>query len=170
MPLALQSAFGFLAFILIAWLLSENRRAFPWRIVVAGALLQIALAALLLKVPLTKAFFFELNDALLALEKATQQGTRFVFGFLGGGEQPFEERPGTSSFVLAFRALPLMLVLSALTSLLFYWRILPAIGRRCPRCSRGRWASAERSAFRPAPTFSSGWWKRRSSCDPISRT
>jgi len=127
--LALQSAFGFLAFLGIAWLLSENRRAFPWRIVAAGALLQIALAALLLKVPLAKAFFFELNDALLALEKATQEGTRFVFGFLGGGEQPFEERPGTSSFVLAFRALPLMLVLSALTSLFFYWRILPAIVR-----------------------------------------
>ena len=127
--LALQSAFGFLAFILIAWLLSENRRGFPWRVVVAGVLLQIALAVLLLKVPVFKAVFFELNDALLGLEKATQEGTRFVFGYLGGGEQPFEERPGTSSFVLAFRALPLMLVLSALTSLFFYWRILPAIVR-----------------------------------------
>ena len=127
--LALQSAFGFLAFILIAWLLSENRRGFPWRVVVAGVLLQIALAVLLLKVPVFKAVFFELNDALLGLEKATQEGTRFVFGYLGGGEQPFEERPGTSTFVLAFRALPLMLVLSALTSLFFYWRILPAIVR-----------------------------------------
>jgi CNT family concentrative nucleoside transporter len=127
--LALQSAFGFFAFLGIAWLLSENRRAFPWRIAVAGVLLQIALAALLLKVPVFKAVFFELNDALLGLEKATQEGTRFVFGYLGGGEQPFEERSGTSSFVLAFRALPLMLVLSALTSLLFYWRILPAIVR-----------------------------------------
>jgi CNT family concentrative nucleoside transporter len=95
--LALQSAFGFFAFLGIAWLLSENRRAFPWRIAVAGVLLQIALAALLLKVPVFKAVFFELNDALLGLEKATQEGTRFVFGYLGGGEQPFEERPGTSS-------------------------------------------------------------------------
>ena len=127
--LALQSAFGLLAFLAIAWLLSENRRAFPWRLVVSGTLLQIVLAVLLLKVPVFKALFLELNDALLALEKATQVGTRFVFGYLGGGEQPFEERPGTSSFVLAFRALPLMLVISALTSLLFYWRILPAIVR-----------------------------------------
>jgi CNT family concentrative nucleoside transporter len=127
--LALQSASGFLAFLAIAWLLSENRRAFPWRIVLTGTLLQIVLAALLLKVPVFKVLFLELNDALLALEKATQTGTRFVFGFLGGGEQPFEERPGTSSFVLAFRALPLMLVVSALTSLLFYWRILPAVVR-----------------------------------------
>jgi len=44
-------------------------------------------------------------------------------------EQPFAERPGTSSFVLAFRALPLILVVSALSSLLFYWRVLPAIVR-----------------------------------------
>jgi CNT family concentrative nucleoside transporter len=127
--LALQSAFGFFAFVAIAWLLSEERRAFPWRTVVAGTLLQLALAALLLKAPVFKAFFFELNDALLALETATQEGTRFVFGFLGGGEQPFETRPGTSSFVLAFRALPLILVVSALSSLLFYWRVLPLLVR-----------------------------------------
>jgi len=127
--LALQSAFGFISLFLIAWLLSENRRAVPWRIVIAGTLLQIALAALLLLVPLFRDGFLALNELLSALEKSTQEGTRFVFGFLGGGPQPFEERPGTSSFVLAFRALPLILVVSALSALLFYWRVLPAIVR-----------------------------------------
>ncbi len=127
--LALQSAFGFIAIVAIAWLISENRRAVPWRIVVSGALLQIVLAAALLKAPLFRELFLALNDLLTALDKATQEGTRFVFGFLGGGPQPFEERPGASSFVLAFRALPLLLVVSALTSLLFYWRVLPAIVR-----------------------------------------
>ncbi|HKU71410.1 MAG TPA: nucleoside transporter C-terminal domain-containing protein [Burkholderiales bacterium] len=129
MLLSVQSALGFLAFIGIAWLLSENRRAVPWRIVLSGALLQIVLAALLLKVPVFRELFLHLNDALSALERATQEGTRFVFGFLGGGPQPFVERPGTSSFVLAFRALPLILVVSALSSLLFYWRVLPAVVR-----------------------------------------
>jgi CNT family concentrative nucleoside transporter len=129
MLLALQSAFGFLALFGIAWLLSESRRTVPWRIVIAGTLLQIVLAALLLKAPPLRDLFLTLNDALTALERATQEGTRFVFGFLGGGPQPFEERPGTSSFVLAFRALPLLLVVSALSALLFYWRILPAIVR-----------------------------------------
>ena len=129
MVLALQSAFGFFALIAIAWVVSEDRRAFPWRIVISGVLLQFALAALLLKVPLARDFFLVLNDALGALERATQEGTRFVFGFLGGGPVPFEERPGTSSFALAFRALPLILVVSALSSLLFYWRVLPAIVR-----------------------------------------
>jgi len=127
--LALQSAFGFVAFVLIAWLLSEDRRALPWRIVVSGALLQIVLAAALLKLPLFRDMFLALNDLLSALERATQEGTRFVFGFLGGGPQPFAEQPGASSFVLAFRALPLILVVSALSALLFHWRVLPAIVR-----------------------------------------
>src|SRR5512147_2624995 len=108
MLLSLQSAFGFFAIFAIAWLVSENRRAPPWRIVISGALLQIVLAAALLKAPLIRDLFLVLNDALSALERATQEGTRFVFGFLGGGPQPFAERPGTSSFVLAFRALPLI--------------------------------------------------------------
>ena len=129
MLLALQSAFGFFALIGIAWLLSEDRRAMPWRIVIAGGLFQVVLAALLLMVPAFQGFFLALNDALLGLERATQEGTRFVFGFLGGGEPPFEERPGASSFVLAFRALPLMLVVSALSAVLFYWGILPAVVR-----------------------------------------
>ncbi|MGH8642101.1 MAG: NupC/NupG family nucleoside CNT transporter, partial [Burkholderiales bacterium] len=127
--LALQSAFGFIAICVIAWLLSEDRRAVPWRIVVAGGLLQLILAALLLWVPLFRNVFLGLNDLLSALEQATQEGTRFVFGFLGGGPTPFEERPGSSSFVLAFRALPLILVVSALSALLFYWRVLPAVVR-----------------------------------------
>jgi CNT family concentrative nucleoside transporter len=127
--LALQSALGFLALCLIAWLLSEDRRAVPWRIVVSGAILQIVLAAALLKLPLFRDVFLALNDLLSALERATQEGTRFVFGFLGGGPQPYVERPGASSFVLAFRALPLILVVSALSSLLFYWRVLPVVVR-----------------------------------------
>ena len=129
MLLVLQSAFGFFALIGIAWLLSEDRRGFPWRIVVSGIALQFLLAALLLNAPPVKSFFLVLNDGLLALEQATQTGTRFVFGYLGGGDPPFQELPETSSFILAFRALPLILVVSALSSLLFYWRVLPAIVR-----------------------------------------
>ncbi|MEQ1773107.1 MAG: nucleoside transporter C-terminal domain-containing protein [Burkholderiales bacterium] len=129
MGAALQSACGLIALLALAWALSENRRAVPWRIVISGVLLMVVIAALLLKVPLFKQFFFSLNDGLMALEKATQAGTSFVFGYLGGGALPFAEQPQTSSFVLAFRALPLILVVSALSSLLFYWRVLPFIVR-----------------------------------------
>jgi CNT family concentrative nucleoside transporter len=123
----IQSVFGLLSLLFLAWLLSENRRAVPWRIVLSGVLLQIILAALLLKTPPLKQFFLALNDALLALERATQAGTAFVFGYLGGAPLPFAESHAGASFVLAFRALPLVLVVSALSALLFYWRVLPFI-------------------------------------------
>jgi concentrative nucleoside transporter, CNT family len=130
---ALQSAFGFAAILALAWLVSENRRVVAWRTVVAGIVLQIVLAAALLKLAVFKQFFLALNDTLLALEKATQAGTAFVFGYLGGAALPFAESGPGSSFVLAFRALPLVLVISALSSLLFYWRILPWVVRGISR-------------------------------------
>jgi CNT family concentrative nucleoside transporter len=82
-----------------------------------------------LKVPLVKHAFLKLNDALLLLERATQAGTSLVFGYLGGGNTPFVVSDVNSNFVLAFRALPLVLVMSALSALLFYWRVLPALVR-----------------------------------------
>ena len=126
MPAA-QSAFGLIAFLLIAWSMSERRRAVRWRIVLAGLALQIAMAVALLKLPLFKQMFLALNDAMLALETATRAGTSFVFGYLGGGALPFAESHPGASFVLAFRALPLILVISALSALLFHWRILPLV-------------------------------------------
>jgi len=133
LPLALQSACGFVAILSLAWLFSENRRVVAWRTVVAGIALQVVLAAALLKLTIFKHFFLALNETLLALEKATQAGTAFVFGYLGGALPPFAETGGGSSFVLAFRALPLILVISALSSLLFYWRVMPVIVRAISR-------------------------------------
>lgn len=127
--MVLQSAFGLVALLAIAWLMSESRRAVPWRIVVSGIILQLLLAALLLKAPPVKHFFLALNELLLALERATQAGTAFVFGYLGGAPLPFADSHAGTSFVLAFRALPLILVVSALSALLFYWRVLPFIVR-----------------------------------------
>ena len=113
----------------LAWLLSEARRRVPWHAVVAGLGLQLVLTLLFLKVDFLKKAFLGLNDVLLGLEQATQAGTSFVFGYLGGGKPPFAETDSASSFILAFRALPLVLVISALSALLFYWRVLPALVR-----------------------------------------
>jgi CNT family concentrative nucleoside transporter len=122
-----RSALGFLFLHALAWALSENRRSVAWRPVVAGMLLTLALGVLLLKAPLVRDAFMALNDALAALERATREGTAFVFGFLGGGPLPYSESYPGASFVLAFRALPLVVVVSALSALLFYWRVLPWI-------------------------------------------
>jgi CNT family concentrative nucleoside transporter len=91
--------------------------------------LTLVLAAVLLKAPLVADAFLVINRAVDALERATEAGTSFVFGYLGGAPLPFEQKPATSSFVLAFRALPLVIVISALSSLLFYWRVLPWVVR-----------------------------------------
>src|SRR5688572_28921853 len=106
----------------LAWAASENRRAIPWRAVAAGLALLFLLAVIFLKVPLVKDAFMRLNDVLLVLERATQAGTSLVFGYLGGGPAPFPVSDEASNLVLAFRALPLVLVISALSALLFYWR------------------------------------------------
>jgi CNT family concentrative nucleoside transporter len=126
-PPLLQGILGVVVLLAFAWALSEDRRRFPWRIVVAGLALALVLAAALLKLPAFKAVFIALNQLLGALERATQAGTAFVFGYLGGGPLPFAETAPGTSFVLAFRALPLVLVVSALSSLLFYWRVLPLV-------------------------------------------
>jgi CNT family concentrative nucleoside transporter len=112
MPPFLQSALGVLAFIALAWAVSERRRAFPWRTVLAGLGLQLALAVTLLKLPGVQSWVLGLNEALLVLKRAAESGTRFVFGYLGGGPLPFAETAAGASFVLAFRALPLILVVS----------------------------------------------------------
>jgi CNT family concentrative nucleoside transporter len=120
---------GMAGLVALAWLASENRRAVPWRAVGTGLALLIALAVVFLKVPLVKEAFLKLNDVLLILERATQAGTSLVFGFLGGANPPYAVSDPASNFVLAFRALPIVLVMSALSALLFYWRVLPAIVR-----------------------------------------
>jgi CNT family concentrative nucleoside transporter len=125
-PIA-RTALGFLLLHAIAWGLSEDRRSVAWRPVAAGMVLTLGLGVVLLKAPFVQQAFLALNDLLGALEKATRDGTSFVFGFLGGAPLPYPESYPGASFVLAFRALPLVVVVSALSALLFYWRVLPWI-------------------------------------------
>jgi concentrative nucleoside transporter, CNT family len=128
--LQLQSAFGFIVLVFIAWALSENRRAaFSWRLILSALGLQIAVALLLLEVPLARAVLYSLNGAVDALSSATQAGTSFVFGYVGGGAAPFEVTKAQNLGSLAFQALPLVLVMSALSALLWHWRVLPVIVR-----------------------------------------
>jgi CNT family concentrative nucleoside transporter len=125
----LQSAFGLFVLVFLAWLASTDRRRVPWRMLLGGVALQFAIAGLMLKMPVFSGLFMALNKVVLAMEEATRAGTGFVFGYLGGGPVPFPEpRPG-SAFILAFQALPLVIVIGALTSLLFYWRVLPWVVR-----------------------------------------
>ena len=123
----MQAIPGYLVLLTLAAALSEDRRRIPWRAVLGGLALQWLLATLLLRVPATQSIVLLLNDAAAALQRATDEGTGFLFGYLGGGPLPFlEARPG-AAFILAFKLLPLVLVISALGALLFHWRVLQAV-------------------------------------------
>ncbi|RQD64573.1 MAG: nucleoside:proton symporter [Desulfonatronovibrio sp. MSAO_Bac4] len=127
--LTLQSALGLPAFILISLALSENRRAVSARLIATGIGLQLALALILLKIPFFTDFFLILNKAVEALESGTRAGTTFVFGYLGGGDLPFEEPYGGASYIFAFRALPVIIVTGSLTTLLYHWKVIPVLVR-----------------------------------------
>lgn len=100
-----------------------------WRSVTVGIALQFVLALALLKVPPVQNSLAVLNDAVSGLTEATKAGTSFVFGYLGGGDLPFAATGPGSSFVFALQALPLILIISALSALLFHWHIIQPVVR-----------------------------------------
>ena len=124
-----QSALGLIVLLFLAWALGEERRLSAWRIAVTGAVLQLVLAASMLYLPALTDAVAAANRLVAMLDAATKAGTSLVFGYLGGGPLPFEEGFPGASFVLAFRALPVILVVSALAALLTHWRILPFVIR-----------------------------------------
>ena len=126
---AAQALFGLAAMVALGWAMSENRRAMPWRIIATGLAIQFALALILLRLDGARDAFLALNHVVEALQSATIAGTSFVFGYLGGGDLPFKPSSPGGAFVLALQALPLVLLMSALSALLYHWRVLPAVVR-----------------------------------------
>ncbi len=118
---------GYAALLAVAWLAGEDRRAIRIRPVAAGIVLQVALALLLFRVPAAARLLRLLDAGADALQRATDAGSGFVFGYLGGAPLPFTESPPGSAFILAFRAMPLVIVISALAALLFHWGILQRV-------------------------------------------
>ena len=127
--LALQSAVGIVGLLALTWALSEDRRAVSLKRIALGLAVTIVLALLLLKVPPIRAAFAAINGVVDAIAAATRAGTSLVFGYLGGAPLPFDPKFPGAAFVLATQALPIVLVMSVLTTLLFYWHILPPVVR-----------------------------------------
>ena len=122
-----QSLIGIAIILLIAIGVSEDRSRIDYKSLGKGLLFQFVLALALLKVPFIQNFLGSLNQSVLELQKATQAGTSLVFGYLGGGPLPFEEKSPGMSFILGLQALPMILIFSALSALLYYWRVLPLV-------------------------------------------
>ena len=163
----IQALLGLLVFTGIAWLISENRRSVRPVVALTGVIVQLCIAGIFLYVPVFKKIFLLLNNAVLALEAATRAGTSFVFGYVGGATPPFLLQDPGANFILAFQALPLVLVIGALSALLFYWKILPCVVKGFSFVLRNTLNIGARSASGPRQRSSSAWWKRRSSSNPI---
>lgn len=120
-----QGLIGIFCFLAIAWIFSENRRNVDVPNILKGLFLQGALAVLLTQFQAVRTVFMSLEHAVEALKTATLEGTKFVFGYLGGGCLPFDASGKAGTFIFAFQALPTIMVVSALSMLLFHWRVLP---------------------------------------------
>lgn len=124
---ALQALLGLLVFHAAVWALSERRAAIPWRLVLTALVVQFVLAAAFVRWPPAGEFMALVNALMGALQRATDAGTQFLFGHLAGAPAPYEVVDPGARFVLAVRALPLIIVVSALSRVLTYWGVLPAL-------------------------------------------
>ncbi|RZI99282.1 MAG: NupC/NupG family nucleoside CNT transporter [Brevundimonas sp.] len=122
--LNLQSLFGLVVIVAACWALSENRRAFPWRLTLGAIAVQAALVLALFAIPGSQNVLAAITGAVDGLAVATNRGTQFVFGYLAGGDQPYVVGNEGALFTFAFQVLPLILVISALSALLWHWKIL----------------------------------------------
>jgi concentrative nucleoside transporter, CNT family len=138
---AAQGVLGLIALPMLAWAMSENRRALwtaaTWRVVLGGIVAQFVIAGALLAVPQTHVLFDAIGAGVRGLQEATQTGMRFVFGFLAGGPTPYAETSPGNGFILALRALPLILLMSVLSRVLYHWGVLQVVVRGISAVLRG---------------------------------
>ncbi len=133
-PLIFQAIFGLFALVGICWLISENRRRVSFKMIAGGLTVQAIFALLILKVPAIEWVFKKISEGVGCLKDAALEGTKFVFGYVGGADVPFVLNPeamakGATPFVFAFQPLAMIMVVSALAMLLFHWGILPIMVR-----------------------------------------
>ncbi|MDA9617903.1 Na+-dependent nucleoside transporter [Pseudomonadota bacterium] len=126
----LQILIGFAGLVCIAIPFSQNRSSINYRYIFVAIIFQIILAFALLKIPFIVQIFAYLSDGVSSLQAATQEGAEFVFGYLSNSSNsPFEASGTGNSMIFAFQILPLIIVISSLSALLWFWNILPLIIR-----------------------------------------
>ena len=125
----IQPTIGFFALLFLGAVFSENLKAIKLRYVLSGVLIQLLLAILLLKVNAIGTFFEYLSDGVMVLKAANDYGTQFVFGYLADGAPgaPFDITNPAGTFIFAFGGLTLIILMSAISALLWHWRIIPVI-------------------------------------------
>ncbi len=131
-----RALLGILAIFVIAWGISENRKAFPFKIAIGAVALQFVFAFLLFGVPklFGKSSAFgdsgEPNVVIQMLQDATKAGTSFVYGYLGDNTAfPVENTDKFVAPIFVFQILPLLIVVASLSAMLWHWGILKMITR-----------------------------------------
>ena len=123
----IKPCIGLCIFIFLCWLFSEDRKSVNMKQIFLGLCIQIIFAIAITKLEIVRSLFALFGSGVLALKEATVAGTSFVFGYLGGGDIPYLEKEKADTYIFAFQALPMVVVISAISMVLFYWRILPFI-------------------------------------------
>ncbi|RYY27335.1 MAG: nucleoside:proton symporter [Sphingomonadales bacterium] len=125
-----RALIGIMVFIGIVWGLSEAKRGFAWRILAIGLGAQIVLALLMTRLPIMERAFRWLAGGTDALQVSAARGSQFVFGYLAGAPSPFvASQPAVSTFIFGLQALPAILLVGALSALLWHWGVLRVIVR-----------------------------------------
>ena len=125
----LQPIVGFFVLLLLGAIFSENIKAIKVRYLVSAVVIQVLLALMLIKLPLVTTFFEYLSYGVMTLKEANDYGTAFVFGYLADNapNAPFDITNPTGTFIFAFGGLTLIIVMSAISALLWHWRIIPVL-------------------------------------------
>ncbi|MDX2210920.1 MAG: nucleoside transporter C-terminal domain-containing protein [Sphingopyxis sp.] len=121
-----QGLIGVALILLLCWAISENRGERPgWRWIAVALSAQLLLALLIVRVPVVWDAMTLANHVVSAIERATLVGSSYMFGYLGGAPLPFALPEGTQPpLVIAFQILPLIIVFSAISALLWHWGVL----------------------------------------------
>ena len=131
--LYVQAVLGIFVFISLAVLFSEDRKIPHWKLIAAGLGLQFVFAFVVFQFNLLQQLLNAINRGVSAIVYATEAGTLFIFGYLGGDPvnvaYPFEVGDPGATIILAFRILPLILIFTVLSAILWHYRILPVIVR-----------------------------------------
>ena len=115
----LRGIIGLSTIILIAYLLSNNKKRIDWKTIIIGLSSQLVIAVAVLRVEFVRMIFEKIGQGFLAIVTFTNQGSKILFGELADSSKYGE--------IFVFQVLPVIIFFSALTSVLYYYRIIQKV-------------------------------------------
>lgn len=128
----LKPIVGYVLFLIATLWLCEDKNIKlnrNWKPVIYGILFQILVIFAFMNLPACISVIEYVANGVMKLKDATIEGTKFVFGYVGGGDLPFELKENGSPFVFAFQVLPTVILVGTLSAILTYFKILPFLAK-----------------------------------------